>query len=268
MNAIYKSKKSAWGAISIWKILLFGIILPAALVLGSCIFKTQSDAYLASSSSSESSSVIEEISSIEEDGVITESASVEESAPVEESASVEDSASAEAGAGVVENSSSGESAPTESSETLIQKLAPFAGITFIACCAIAAISFLITLVAMIVAIYRAKQVSFEFYENTVVIHDGLVFSGSAENRTIFFYPGMNISVKQSFKGKFFNYGDVVVSLGIGAVGQIVMEGIKKPNKAKKILMAYAAEIGSARADKLMLPYMYGIPGMMGYPFKF
>ena len=202
MNAIYKSKKSAWGAISIWKILLFGIILPAALVLGSYFLKTEA------------------------------------------------------------------SASTESSSSLIQTLAPYADIMFIACCALAAISFLITLVAMIVAIYRAKQVSFEFYENTVVIHDGLVFSGSAENRTIFFYPGMNISVKQSFKGKFFNYGDVVVSLGIGAVGQIVMEGIKKPNKAKKILMAYAAEIGSARADKLMLPYMYGIPGMMGYPFKF
>ena len=76
---------------------------------------------------------------------------------------------------------------------------------------------------------------------------------------------MNISVKQTFKGKIFNYGDVVVSMGIGQAGQIVMEGIKNPKEAGRVLSKYAAEVSNARANNRVSIFM---PGVTGYPFFF
>lgn len=146
--------------------------------------------------------------------------------------------------------------------TLKEKLGD---VVFLIGVAIAAVFFVVTLVCTIVSIYRAKQISYEFYGNTVVIKEGTVFSGAEENRRIFFFPGMSISVKQSLKGKIFNYGNVVVSMGIGAAGQIVMEGIKKPKQAKEVLSKYAAGVSDAKANNRMMGCM---PWMMGFPFFF
>lgn len=181
MQANYVSKKSAWGAVSIWTVLFFGLILPVALVAVPLFMKEE-----------------------------------------------------------------------------LGDVIFFVGIGAAVC------SFVITVICTAVAIYRAKQVSYEFYGNTVVIKDGAVFSGAEENRRLFFFPGMSISVKQSLKGKIFGYGNVVVSMGIGAAGQIVMEGIKKPKQAKEILSKYAAGVSDARANNRMC----FTPWMMGFPYFF
>lgn len=182
MESTYKSKKSAWGAISIWKILLFGVIVPAALVVLPLLFKeTLGDIFI------------------------------------------------------------------------------FVGI------ALAAVSLIVTIIWTIVVIYRAKQYSYEFCGNTLIIKEGAVFSGATENRRMHFFPGMSVAVKQTFKGKVFNYGDVVVSMGIGQAGQIVMEGIKNPKQAGRVLSKYAAEVSNARANNRVSIFM---PGVTGYPFFF
>ena len=288
MESTYKSKKSAWGAISIWKILLFGIIIPAILVVGACVFKGQADASTESSSFIESSSVIEESMSSEEDAAIVGSESIEESASVEDSESVEDSAVVEDSASVEESESAEDSAviggiisaedntsmdgsasveetPAESSASFMQKMAPFAGIILLVSIVLAIISLIITVIWTIVVIYRAKQYSYEFCGNTLIVKEGAVFSGATENRRMHFFPGMNISVKQTFKGKIFNYGDVVVSMGIGQAGQIVMDGIKNPKEAGRVLSKYAAEVSNARANNRVSIFM---PGVTGYPFFF
>lgn len=182
MEATYKAKKSAWGAISIFLVLLFGVLIPAGLVVSSLIFKE------------------------------------------------------------------------EMGDVII-----IAGIV------LAVLFFIVTLIWTIVAIYRAKQYSYEFYGNTLIIKEGAVFSGATENRRMHFFPGMNVSVKQTFKGKIFNYGDVVVSMGIGQAGQIVMERIKNPKKAGSVLSKYAAEVSNARANNRVSIFM---PNVTGYPFIF
>lgn len=205
MEAFYKSKKSAWGAISIWRILLFGVIVPAILVFGPYIFKVKADAFIENSESIESSTVF------------------------------------------------------------MQKMAPFAKIMLIVGIILAAISFIVTVIRTIIVIYRAKQYSYEFCGNTLIVKEGAVFSGATENRRMHFFPGMNVSVKQTFKGKIFNYGDVVVSMGIGQAGQIVMQGIKDPKKAGRVLSKYAAEASNARANNRVSIFM---PNVTGFPFFF
>lgn len=197
MESTYKSKKSAWGAISIWKILLFGVITPAALVLIPYFFKVSWGEYF-----------------FKEKWV---------------------------------------------------ELAKWANVAVIVGIVLAVVSLIITVIWTIVVIYRAKQYSYEFCGNTLIVKEGAVFSGATENRRMHFFPGMNISVKQTFKGKIFNYGDVVVSMGIGQAGQIVMEGIKNPKEAGRVLSKYAAEVSNARANNRVSIFM---PGVTGYPFFF
>ncbi len=182
MEAVYKSKKSAWGAISILLVVFFGVVAPVGLAVLPLMFK----------------------------------------------------------------------------ETL-GEIALIVGII----CAV--VSFIVTVVWTIVAIYRAKQVSYEFCGNTLIVKEGAVFSGATENRRMHFFPGMSVSVKQSLKGKIFNYGDVVVSMGVGQAGQIILQGIKNPKKAGTVLSHYAAEISNTRTNSRVSIFM---PGVTGYPFFF
>lgn len=46
-------------------------------------------------------------------------------------------------------------------------------------------------------------------------------------------PGMDVSIKRhTFKSFFFNYGDVIIKLGPGEVGEITLRDVKKPKRVK------------------------------------
>ena len=124
-------------------------------------------------------------------------------------------------------------------------------------------SFLLTVIITWVKIHRAKQTTYEFYDRTLVIKEGGIFTKGEENRRIFLMPGMSVSIKRTLKGKLFGYGDVVLSMGLGVAGEVVMENVKKPKKAKAILSKYTAEASSMPMIDGMgcMPWM-----MMGYPF--
>lgn len=130
-------------------------------------------------------------------------------------------------------------------------------------CIIGGTSFLLTVIITWVKIHRAKQTTYEFYDRTLVIKEGGIFTKGEENRRIFLMPGMSVSMKRTLKGKLFGYGDVVLSMGLGVAGEVVMENVKKPKKAKAILSKYTAEASSMPMIDGMgcMPWM-----MMGYPF--
>ena len=177
MEAKYIAKRSAWGAVSVISLLLFGLIIPAVLGAGAYFVLT---------------------------GFIALPFEMEESMKV---------------------------------------------LVCYGAFALALVIFLLNWIVVKVQLYRAKRTKYEFYEHMVVIQNSKVFSGETENKRIVYFPGMTVEVKQSVKGKFFNYGTVVISTGLEAIGDIEMKGIKKPDKAKKALTEYAASVCNERAER-------------------
>ena len=113
-------------------------------------------------------------------------------------------------------------------------------------------------------IIRAVKTTYTFKGNTVVLATGHLFFKDEEIRRILYTPGMDVSVKQSLKGKIFNYGDVRVSLGYGDVGELCLKGVKKPLKAKKQILAIIDKKCSVMPEHgyTMNPYntMYNVMG--------
>ena len=83
---------------------------------------------------------------------------------------------------------------------------------------------------------KIKKSAYIFKGNTLIVSTGHIFNREEEVRRVLYSPGMSISVHQTFKGKFFNYGDLIISLGYGDAGEIYMRGVKNPLKRKKELL--------------------------------
>ena len=77
---------------------------------------------------------------------------------------------------------------------------------------------------------RLNYVNFKLYKDQIVITD---FTGWRE--WVYLVAGIyHIRVRQTWFGKSFNYGDVIIR-STGTAGQIVLPGIKKPHELKAIL---------------------------------
>ncbi len=86
-------------------------------------------------------------------------------------------------------------------------------------------------------IWAAKLVYYEIQNRMLVEKRArLLFLGNDEVcKTVFLPAGMVVGIRQGLKGFFFNYGDVIISLGVGGDSQIVLTGVKRPRKVKKLL---------------------------------
>ena len=93
------------------------------------------------------------------------------------------------------------------------------------------LSFLIVpLFIMIWKIINIKDETISFYNNKVVIRSGIL---NKHERTTILTPVLSVTVKQTFWGRIFNYGNVYVDV----VGKwdINMRGVKNPMEAKAYL---------------------------------
>ena len=138
-------------------------------------------------------------------------------------------------------------------------------LAIIVCLPIAAISFLTTIIVAWIKIRRAKEVAYEFYGKTLVIKGGSILTDGVENRRMFLFPGINVTMKQSLRGKFFRYGDVTISMGMGVAGEVVMKSVKNPRK----VVEKVSELAACKSQTAMnLNPMIGMmPWMtMGNPF--
>lgn len=133
----------------------------------------------------------------------------------------------------------------------------------ILCYVLAALLAVLTLVIVIIRSYIAKKTSYTLEENVLTIRNATVFTGHEETRKVFYAPGMSVSVKQTLKGSIFNYGDVIVSMGLGNAGEIVMRNVKKPNKAKRILTEQLANL-----SYIGYPHSSNIPNMCNSPYAY
>lgn len=125
-------------------------------------------------------------------------------------------------------------------------------------------TFLFAALAIGSKIIRTVKTTYTFKGNTVVLATGHLFFKDEEIRRILYTPGMDVSVKQTLKGKIFNYGDVRVSLGYGDAGELYLKGVKKPLKAKKQLLKLIDKKCSIMPEHgyTMNPYnaMYNVMG--------
>ena len=75
-----------------------------------------------------------------------------------------------------------------------------------------------------------RYVTFKVYKNQIVVND---FNGWRE--WVYLIAGIyHVRIRQTWFGKSFNYGDVIIR-STGTAGQIVFPGIKKPHELKAIL---------------------------------
>ena len=86
-------------------------------------------------------------------------------------------------------------------------------------------------------VWAAKLVYYEIQNRMLVEKRArLLFLGKDEVcKTIFLPAGMVVGIRQGLKGFLFNYGDVIISMGVGGDSQIVLYGVKRPRKVKKLL---------------------------------
>lgn len=131
------------------------------------------------------------------------------------------------------------------------------------CFTIAAVLAVLTLAVVIIRSYIARKTTYTLEENVLTITKATVFTGHEETRKVFYSPGMSVSVQQTLKGAIFNYGDVVVSMGLGNAGEIVMRNVKKPNKAKRILTEKLAKL-----SYVGYPHNSNIPNMCNSPYAY
>ena len=98
------------------------------------------------------------------------------------------------------------------------------------------LSFLIVpLIIMIWQIINIKDETISFYNNKVVLRSGIL---NKNERTTILTPVLSVTVKQTFWGRLFNYGNIYVDV----VGKwdINMRGVKNPLEAKAFLENFVA----------------------------
>lgn len=126
--------------------------------------------------------------------------------------------------------------------------------------AVGAVVHVIDVIVLIVKRIRVKRTSWSFYDGAVVYKKGRVFFSEELTRDMEYFPGMSISVRRSLKGKIFHYGDIVISNGAGEAGEIVMRGVKRPNKARKLIsqmmVACCTRTANMMSPYKMYPQMY------------
>ena len=113
--------------------------------------------------------------------------------------------------------------------------------------------FAINLLYLIIKAVIVKRTSWIFYDGAVIYKKGRIFYTESYTRDIDFFPGMTVSVQRTIKGKFFRFGDVVVSNGAGEAGEIVMDGAKHPQEVQRLLNELLA-LCCTRTANMMSPY--------------
>ena len=119
--------------------------------------------------------------------------------------------------------------------------------------AVGAVSFLLTLLVLIIKLICVKKTTWTFYDGAVIYKKGRIFYTEENTRDMEFFPGMSVSVRRTIKGKIFNYGEVILSNGAGEAGEIVMIGAKRPRKVQKLLRQLLA-MACTRTANMMSPY--------------
>ena len=117
---------------------------------------------------------------------------------------------------------------------------------------VGAASFVITFLSLFVMFVCVKKTTWTFYDGAVIYKKGRVFYTEENTRDMEFFPGMSVSVRRSIKGKFFNYGEVIISNGAGEAGEIVMAGAK-PKTA----------IGKNTKHCMQSGIIFGFAGLVG-----
>ena len=74
--------------------------------------------------------------------------------------------------------------------------------------AVGAVSFVVTLIVLIIKKIIVKKTTWTFYNGAVVYKKGRVFYTEENTRDMEFFPGMSVTVRRTIKGKLFGYGDV------------------------------------------------------------
>lgn len=99
----------------------------------------------------------------------------------------------------------------------------------------------VPLIIMIVKIINVKDDTISFYNNKVVQRSGIF---SKQERTNVLTHVLSVTVKQTFWGRIFNYGNIYVDV----VGKwdINMRGVKDPMKAKEYLESFVANGASVK----------------------
>lgn len=123
------------------------------------------------------------------------------------------------------------------------------------------VCFVLAVFNLVRKIACAKKTSYEFSNNTLILKKGRLFASAEEIRRLAFFPGMSVSVKQGLKGRLLGYGDVVVSMGLGEAGEVVMAGVKRPRRLKKKI-ARAIKTNCVANPYMHNPYMnmpYAMP---------
>ena len=94
---------------------------------------------------------------------------------------------------------------------------------------------IVPLIIMIIEIINIKDETISFYNNKVVLKSGIF---RRDEKVTVLTRVLSVTVKQSFLGRIFNYGNITVDV----MGQwdIDMRGIKNPRKAKEYLETIAA----------------------------
>ena len=98
------------------------------------------------------------------------------------------------------------------------------------------LSFLIVpLFIMIWKIINIKDETISFYSNKVVLRSGIL---NKHEKTTILTPVLSVTVKQTFWGRIFNYGNIYIDV----VGKwdINMRGVKNPMEAKAYLEKFVA----------------------------
>ena len=113
--------------------------------------------------------------------------------------------------------------------------------------------FIASVVCLIVKGVCTKKTFWKFYDGAVIYSQGRVFYSESTPRDIDFFPGMQVSLKRTIKGKIFGYGDIVLSNGAGEAGDVVMHGVKKPKEVQRLLNELLA-LCCTRTANMMSPY--------------
>jgi uncharacterized membrane protein YdbT with pleckstrin-like domain len=100
---------------------------------------------------------------------------------------------------------------------------------------------IVPLIIMIVKIINVKDDKIAFYNNKVVQTSGIF---SKYEKTNILTRVLSVTVKQTFWGRIFNYGNVYIDV----VGKwdINMRGVKNPMEAKAYLEGFVADGMTAR----------------------
>ena len=136
---------------------------------------------------------------------------------------------------------------------------------------------LVAFVWVCVLVHNAKETKYYWKGNVIVIKNGKVFSEGEENKKFIFSPGMSVYVEQSFKGWFFRYGTVCITMGSATAGEFRMEHVKRPRKVKKYIAQHIIEYSYSEAytssPYIANPYapaniFPGLYGWGGYPYGY